>query len=114
VQLLLLFVVSVLLCIPAWYIARRSHVWFPWDYVGIFGPYLVWLVLAISRVGSNSLANLVEIVILAALVPGVISIRVFLLDRIWSQPTKTSLAACVFCCLVLPLGLRLGMPGLSE
>lgn len=102
------------LCVPAWCFARQKRSWFAWDYATVFGPFLIWLMLAIGRVGSSSMSNLVELLVLAALVPAAISIRVFVLDRIWIDSIRSSLSVCFICCVVFPLALRLGMPELPE
>ena len=102
------------LCIPAWYVARKRQSWFEWDYATVLAPIPIWFALALARIGAQSMANLVEVLIIAAFVPVAVSCRVFLLDGKWNNPTRNSLAVFLLCGVVLPLGLRLAMPELSE
>jgi len=111
---LALLVISFLVCIPAWYVARKRHSWYGWDYATVFAPIPIWLSLAIIQVGANSMSNLVELLILGAFVPLAVSARVFLLDRWWKNQLRNSLVILVICTVVLPLGLRLAMPALPE
>lgn len=112
-EFLILLVASVLLCVPAWYIARKRKSWFGWDYATVLGPLPFWYVLAIARIGSQSLSNLIELVIVAAFVPLAVWSRVFVVDRVSKEPARSSLIACGVCFLV-PLVLRLAMPTLAE
>jgi hypothetical protein len=111
---LILLAVSFLLCIPAWYFARKRHSWFGWDYATVFAPMPIWFTLAIAQVGAKGMSNLMELLIIAAFVPLAVSCRVFLLDQQWNNPTRNSLVIFFLCCVVLPLGLRLAMPALPE
>ena len=112
-ELLVLLVASALLCSPAWYIARKRGSWFSWDYVTVFGPPLFWFMLAIAHIGSQSLSNLIELVIVAAFIPLAVWSRVLLLDRFSKAPKRNSLVVCGVCFLV-PLILRVAMPTLAE
>lgn len=102
------------LCIPAWYVARKRQSWFVWDYATVFAPMFIWFALALAQVGNQGMSNLVELFVIAAVVPLAVSCRVFLLDRKWNDPTKNSIVIFTLCCIVLPLGLRLTIPILSE
>lgn len=113
-ELVLFLMVSFLICVPAWYVARKRQTWYGWDYGTVFAPIPIWLALAIVQIGSNSMSNLVEVLILAALVPLAVSARIFLLDRWWGNPMRNSLVMLFICTVVLPLGLRLTMPELAE
>src|SRR5947207_2998047 len=111
---LILLALSFLLCIPAWYVARKRESWFAWDYATVFAPMPIWLALAVVQIGAKRMSNLVELLIVAAIVPLAVSARVFLLDSKWSNPTRNSLGVLFFCVVVLPLALRLAMPALPE
>ncbi len=112
-EFLALLATSGLLCVPAWYVARRRKSWFGWDYVSVFAPMPFWYALFILQIGAQSLSNLVELLIVGAFVPMAVSCRVFLLDRISQNSIRSSVLTCAIC-LVVPLGLRLGMPLLPE
>ena len=112
-ELLFLLVLSSLLCVLAWYIARERRSWFWWDYATVLGPMLFWYALSILQVGPQSLSNLIELLVVGAFVPIAVSCRVFLLDRLSKSTMRSSLIASV-ACFVLPLALRLAMPPLPE
>jgi hypothetical protein len=112
-EFLILLVVMALLCLPAWYVARKRQSWFGWDYATVLGPLPFWYALAVSRVGSASMSNLIELLVVAAFVPLAVSGRVFVADRILKQPMRWSLVVCGTCFLV-PLILRLAMPAIPE
>lgn len=93
---LILLASSFLLCIPAWYVARKRRSWFAWDYATVFAPMPIWLVLAVIQVGAKSMSNLVELLVIAAAVPLAVSVRVFWLDGKWNDPTRNSLGVLFF------------------
>ena len=113
-QFLFLIIICFLLCLPAWYTARKRQTWFDWDYATVFAPMPIWLIYSIIQIGSNGLSNLIEILIIAAFLPLALSLRVFLMDRFWKNAKRNSLWIFFLCCIVLPLILRIGMPVLSE
>ena len=109
----ILLALSGLLCVPAWHVARQRKSWFGWDYIAILAPLPFWYALSILHIGSQSLSNLVELLIVGAFVPIALSCRVFVMDRLSGNAIRSSLLVCALC-LVVPLGLRLAMPSLSE
>jgi hypothetical protein len=76
---------------PAWLAARKRNTWFSWDYATIVVPFAFWVILAGGGVGAQSLSNLIELVILLALVPAALSTRVFALDGFSKQPYLNSI-----------------------
>ena len=112
-EFLLLLVLSSLLCVPAWYVARGRRSWFWCDYATVLGPMLLWYALSILQVGPQSLSNLIELLVIGAFVPIAVSCRVFLLDRLSKSAMRSSLLTSAVC-FVLPLVLRLAVPPLSE
>ena len=56
-ELLVLLLVSCLLCVPAWYVARERRSWSGWDYATVFGPIPAWFALSVVQIGSQSLSN---------------------------------------------------------
>ena len=115
-EYLAILLVSPLLSIPAWMTGRKRNAWFLWDYATVFYlPLLIWHGLTIVGVGVQSLSNsVIEPLIIALCVPVAQSLRVFGADRLFHTPLRSSLITCAVVCLVLPLVLRIGMPGLSE
>ena len=112
--LLLVPVTGFLLCVPAWYVARRREAWFGWDYLGVFLPLPLWFAFVITQIGQPSMSNfLVELLIIAAFVPLALSLRIFLLDRWFKNHEHSAMAMCAVC-LVFPLVVRLAMPYLPE
>jgi hypothetical protein len=101
-------------CWPAWFFARQRRAWYDWDYMSLFAPLPLWLVLTILHIGSNDIASLVvEPILVALFVPVALSLRVFLLDNLFKdigRISKFTLGACLF----LPLWLRLVMPWLPA
>jgi hypothetical protein len=112
-EFLILLALSGLLCVPAWYVAQRRKSWFEWDYATVFGPIPFWYALSIARIGPQSMGNLIELVVVAVFVPLAVSCRVFILDRLWKNPKRSSMIICAVC-FILALGLRLAMPLLPE
>lgn len=87
------------LAAPAWSVAQRHGVWFLWDYGTIVMPFAVWLGLSVPRSGYLDLANRIEPLILAVLIPGTLSLRVFLLDQALGSAMAMSIvtfAGCTF------------------
>lgn len=112
-EFLISLAITVLLCMPAWYVARKRESWFGWDYATVLGPLPFWYALALANVGSASMSNLIELLVVAAFVPLAVSGRVFVADPLSKQPMRWSLVVCGMCSLV-PLILRLAMPALPE
>ena len=96
-ELLFLLVLSCLLCVPAWYVARGRRSWFWCDYATVLGPMLLWYALSILQVGPQSLSNLIELLVIGAFVPIAVSCRVFLLDRLSKSAMRSSLLTSAVC-----------------
>ncbi len=104
---------SAVFAAPAWYYARRGQRWFVSDYVTVFAPVVLWFLLTLLGIGPQSLANIVEVLAVAAFNPIALTMRVFVLDRLWPRPGFWS-RLCMLAGLALPLMLRLTMPVLPE
>ena len=113
VLLFALLAFSLVLAAPSWYYARRDHHWFVTDYVTVFAPVVLWFLLTLLGIGPQSLANIVEVLAVAAFNPITLTMRVFFLDRLWPRPCCWS-RLCMLTGLALPLILRLTMPILPE
>jgi len=113
VEFVLTLASSPLLCLPAWYVARKTQRWYGWDYASALGPIPFWFALLSMRVGHMSMGNLIELLAVALFVPVAISLRVFLLDRYVSHTRRSSIVVCAVC-FTLPLVLRLMVPLIPE
>ena len=102
-----------ILAAPARYSARRNQRWFLSDNATVFAPVIFWFLLVILGVGPQSLANIVEVLVIAVCSPLILTIRVFILDRLWPRPVLWSLLGLVVS-LAITLILRLTMPLLPE
>jgi hypothetical protein len=105
--------IAVALCGPAWWFARKRQAWFRLDYATILLPFAVWVVLAELGLGPASLANLVELVLLVAVIPVLVSLRVFVADKHFATPRISSIVVLVVCILAT-VALRAFMPLLPE
>jgi len=113
VLLFVLLACSAVLAAPSWYYARQDYRWFVSDYVTVFAPVFLWFLLTFLGIGPQSLANIVEVLAVAAFNPITLTMRVFVLDRLWPRPGSWS-RLCMLIGLALPLMLRLTMPILPE
>jgi hypothetical protein len=98
---------------PAWWDARRRGTWIAWDFASLVVPFGLWLVLASAGFGGESLSNIVETFVLAAVIPIFHSIRVFFVDRRFKYWPRNSIIVFVAANLVA-IGLRALVPTLPE
>lgn len=100
--------------VPAWLYARRRRAGTTPPILVLGAPAIVvWVLLTMLGVGAQSLSNLVETLMLAALSVVLCYGQVFLLDRLLPSPRRTSLGLAAGLILVGVL-LRLFMPLLPE
>lgn len=110
---LALFVLAVALSLPAWSYARRRQ-GASWLLLTLAVPAtLVWALLTSAGVGAQSLSNLIEVLVLLLLSVVVCYAQVFMLDRYFSKPARTSVWLAGGLALVA-LILRISMPVLPE
>ncbi len=79
---------SAILAAPAWCFARRDRRWFLSDYATVFAPIVLWFVLVILGIGPQSLSNIVEVMGMALFNPLILTVRVFILDRLGPDPAS--------------------------
>jgi hypothetical protein len=113
VWLLILWSVASLLSLPAFIVGRSSGNWFLWDYLAVYVPPVLWIVLCALKVGPQSLSHVIELSGLVVLMPALVSVRVFASSYMPLEPTSTSLAIFLFG-LIAALVVRLAMPTLPE
>lgn len=92
-------VLAVVLTGPAWFFAQKQGVWFLSDYATVIVPFVIWFGLSAAKSGYRGLLNRNELLILAALIPIALSIRVFLLDRWLEAPQRSSFSVFAICAL---------------
>jgi uncharacterized membrane protein len=98
---------------PAWWNARCRGTWIAWDYASLVVPFGLWLVLASAGFGPQSLSNIVETFVLAAVIPILHSVRVFLVDKRIKYRRRNSIIVFVVANFVA-IGLRALVPTLPE
>ena len=109
---LLLMSGAAILCVPAWLVARKDGRWYTTDYISMFGPVPLWLMLYALRIGPMSLSNLLEVLVVIVVVPILVSLRVVALDRV-CDPKRSSVVVCG-AAMLFPLLLRLTVPPFAE
>lgn len=110
---LIVVFITAALSAPAWLFARKRDAWFAWDYATLIAPFVVWIGLTACGYGPQSLANLIELVLLVMVIPALLSVRVFLTWVRTVPPRKGSLVVFVLSVLIA-VGLRTFMPLLPE
>ena len=104
-------VAAAALCGPAWWFARTRATWFLLDYATVLLPFVVWIVLV--HVMRASLSNFIEVPVLVVLIPALICIRVFVMDKRFATPRVNSTVVFAVCILGT-VALRAFMPDLPE
>jgi hypothetical protein len=94
-------------------VARKSQRWFAWDWGVLVVPLALWVLLLIVGIGAQSLANIIEMVIVIAAIIVTLYVRVFVADKLWPDFRRNSLVAFSACCVLVVL-LRFLMPNLPE
>ena len=108
-----LFILAAALSLPAWWYARR-HQGASWLLLTLAVPAtLVWVLLTGAGVGAQSLSNLIEVLALLILSVVACYAQVFVLDRFYAKPPRTSAWLAGGLALVAVV-LRLSMPVLPE
>jgi hypothetical protein len=108
-----LFVLAAVLCIPGWLYARRRQ-GASWLLLCLAVPAaVVWMLLTGAGVGAQSLSNIIEVLVLVLLSVVGCYLQIFLLDRYFPKPRRTSVWLAVLVALV-GVVLRLTMPVLPE
>ena len=110
----ILMAFGILSCLPAWFASRRRKQASRWTLFAILPGLACWVLLASAGVGPQSLSNLV--IELLDLVLGSVVLyylKVFLLDRVTTQPGRNTVYMVVLT-LVAAVLLRLLMPQLPA
>ena len=113
VLFIILVAVILILSAPSYYYANKQNNWFKWDYGLCIAPLAFWFLLVAIGIGPQSLANLIELIIIGGIVPILLAFRIFFLDKVLSTPRRNSIIIFVLC-MIIPIILRLTMPLIPE
>ena len=102
-----------LLSIIAVVYAKKKSAFFATDILQPFIMISLWIFLAALGIGHQSLSHMIEIPLLLAISLVILYLRVFLIDRYFSNYRKNSLVAFI-CMLLLTILIRVFMPYLPE
>lgn len=109
----LVILVPIIFSLPAWFIARKRYDATPWSLTYAVPGLVLWVVLAISGVGSQSLGNIVELLYLSFGAVPLYYLKVLFIDKIRPNTRLNTIMATVIICVVAVI-LRLVMPVLPE
>jgi hypothetical protein len=106
-------VLSVLLCLPAWYLAQKRKSWHPVDYVTTLAALPIWILLSAFQLGHQSMGNLIEIPAILIFPPLLLTAKVALGKRLAAGSEKASIVT--FLILVALIGaVRMFTPEIPE
>ena len=105
--------VPMLFCLPGWLIARKRYNATPWSLNYAVPGMVLWIVLAMSGIGPQSMGNIVELFYLSFGAIPVFYLKVLLIDKIRPNTRLNTIIATVMICIVAVI-LRLTMPVLAE
>ena len=111
----ILFLSSVLAVISlssiAWFFARKRDTWFDWDWMLSMLPVAVWFFLVSRGIGPQSSDQVIELAFITGSIPLLLSLRVFILDKLFTNARRNSIAIFIFC-MIIPVVVRFAMPTL--
>jgi hypothetical protein len=110
---LVVSLVATALILPGWLWAKRQKPQSPWLLLLPVSGVGFWFVLAMLRIGPQSLSNLIEIPIVAIVAVVVVYLKIFAIDKQLKIPAFGEAIPYVVVASVA-LGLRLLMPLLPE
>ena len=109
----IVILVPILFCLPGWMLARKRYDATPWSLTYAVPGMIVWVLLAMSGIGSQSLSNVVELLYLSFGAVPIYYLKVMYIDKLRSDTRMNTIIATVALCLVAII-LRLAMPVLPE
>lgn len=109
----LLILIPVVFCLPAWFIARKRYNATTWSLTYAVPSMVLWVILAMSGIGSQSLSNVVELLYLCFGSVPIYYLKVLYIDKIRPDTRRNTILATVMLCVVAII-LRLVMPDLPE
>lgn len=109
----IVILIPMLFCLPAWFIARKRYNATTWSLTYAVPGMVLWVGLAVSGVGSQSLGNLVELLYLSFGAVPLYYLKVMFIDKIRPDTRLNTIIATVMLCFAAII-LRLVMPELPE
>jgi len=95
----------------AWHFSRKKGSWFDWDWLLCILPTAIWFALISRGIGPKNQEQIIELISITGLIPILLTLRVFVLDKLFKNAKINSLV--IFCiCITAPILFRLLLPGL--
>ncbi|MFY9260521.1 MAG: hypothetical protein WAO71_08450 [Gallionella sp.] len=110
--IVLFMVIDLTIALFAWNFARKREAWLAVDYMIPIAIVFIWFFIAGMGVGAQSMSNLIEPILLLAMMPLLLVVKVFILDNFYSP--KISSTILFITLFVFTVVMRLVMPGISE
>ncbi|PLX98493.1 MAG: hypothetical protein C0623_12525 [Desulfuromonas sp.] len=105
--------VPIIFNLPGWLIARKRYEATPWSLSYAVPALIIWVILAMSGIGPQSLGNIVELLYLSFGAVPIYYLKVLFVDKIRPNTGKNTIIATIILCIAAVL-LRLIMPVLPE
>ena len=109
----IIVLVPLLFCLPGWLMARKRYNATPWSLNYAVPGMTLWVVLAMSGVGSQSLGNVVELFYLSFGAIPIYYLKVLYVDKIRPNTKLNTIIMTVMMCVAAVI-LRLAMPVMPE
>jgi len=108
-----LFVVGLMLCLPAYLSSRKRGNESRWFLFSSLPALALWIGLAASGYGAQSLSNIVEVILIIIAAVVMSYMKVLVIDRKFHKPVQTTYTMMAILAVVTFL-LRTFMPNLPE
>ncbi len=102
-------ILIMLLSSVAWVFARKYDTWFDWDWLLCVLPTSIWFILVSKGVGPYSESLVIEAAAITGLIPLLLTFRVFILDKLFSNAKNSSLFIFAIC-TISPVVFRFAIP----
>ncbi|PLX80771.1 MAG: hypothetical protein C0615_00480 [Desulfuromonas sp.] len=105
--------VPILFCLPVWLTARKRYNATPWALNYAVPGMVLWVILAILGVGSQSKGNIIELLYLSFGAVPIYYLKVLFVDKVRPDTKMNTIIASIIICIAAII-LRLVMPVLPE
>ncbi|MGZ3240369.1 MAG: hypothetical protein ACXU7Z_08105 [Burkholderiaceae bacterium] len=105
--------VATALIAPGWLWAKKQYPQSVWLFALPLGGIIFWVILTSLRIGTQSLANLIEVYGVAFAAVIAVYLKLFVFDRNQTLRARGGMAALIIV-MAVTLGFRLFMPLLPE
>ena len=109
----IIVLVPVIFCLPGWFIARKRYNATPWSLNFALPGLVLWIALATSGVGPQSMGNIAELLYLTLGAIPVYYVKVLLIDKYRPNTGMNTIVMTIVICMAAVI-LRLVMPTLPE